>query len=37
MPPERKVAHEIPLFPDSPSQFRGIFRLSQVELQELRL
>ena len=36
MPPERKVAHEIPLLPDSPSQFRGIFRLSQVELQELR-
>ena len=36
MPPERKVAHEIPLLPDSPSQFRGIFRLSQLELQELR-
>jgi hypothetical protein len=37
MPPERKVAHEIPLYPDSPPQFRGIFRLSsQLELQELR-
>ena len=28
--------HEIPLYPDSPPQFRGIFRLSQLELQELR-
>jgi hypothetical protein len=35
-PPERKVVHEIPLYPDSPPQFRGIFRLSQLELQELR-
>ena len=35
-PPERKVVHEIPLYPDSPAQFRGIFRLSQLELQELR-
>ena len=35
-PPERKAVHEIPLHPDSPPQFRGIFRLSQVELQELR-
>src|SRR6266496_212752 len=35
-PPERKVIHEIPLYPDSPAQFRGIFHLSQVELQELR-
>ena len=34
--PERKAIHEIPLHPDSPSQFKGIFRLSQVELQELR-
>ena len=34
-PPKRKVIHEIPLYPDSPPQFRGIFRLSQVELQEL--
>ena len=34
--PERKAVHEIPLHPDSPPQFRGIFRLSQVELQELR-
>ena len=33
---ERKVVHEIPLLPDSPPQFRGIFRLSQVELQEPR-
>ena len=36
MPPERKIVHEIPLHPDSPAQFRGIFHLSQVELQELR-
>ena len=36
IPPERKVIHEIPLYPDSPPQFRGIFRLSQLELQELR-
>ncbi len=36
MPPERKVVHSIPLQPDSAPQFRGIFRLSQVELQELR-
>jgi len=35
-PPERKVTHEIPLLPDSPPQFRGIFRLSQLELHELR-
>ena len=33
---ERKAVHEISLHPDSSSQFRGIFRLSQVELQELR-
>jgi hypothetical protein len=36
MPPERKVVHDIPLHPDSAAQFRGIFRLSQLELQELR-
>jgi hypothetical protein len=36
MPPERKVVHNIPLQPDSAPQFRGIFRLSQMELQELR-
>jgi len=36
MPPEGKVKHEIPIYPDSPSQFRGIFHLSQMELQELR-
>ena len=36
IPPERKAMHEIPLHPDSPPQFREIFRLSQVELQELR-
>ena len=35
-PPERKVVHSIPLQPDSAPQFRGIFRLSQMELQELR-
>src|SRR5579859_5793441 len=36
MPPKRKVVHDIPLYPDSLSQFRGIFHLSQMELQELR-
>jgi len=36
MPPTRKVVHEIPSLPNSSPQFRGIFRLSQVELQELR-
>jgi len=36
MPPTRKVVHEIPLHPESPPQFKGIFRLSPVELQELR-
>jgi len=36
MPPEHKVVHDIPLHPDSALQFRGIFRLSQMELQELR-
>ena len=35
-PPERKVVHEIPMQPDATPQFRGIFRLSQLELQELR-
>jgi hypothetical protein len=28
LPPERKVVCEIPLYPDSPAQFGGIFRLS---------
>src|SRR5271168_4007044 len=36
MPPTRKVVHEIPLHPESSPQFKGIFRLSPVELQELR-
>ena len=36
MAPERKIKHEIPLYPDSPPQFRGIFHLSQMELHELR-
>src|SRR5579862_1049087 len=36
MPPKRKVVHDIPLYPDSLPQFRGIFHLSQMELQELR-
>ena len=35
MPPTRKVVHEIPLHPESSPQFRGIFQLSPVELQEL--
>jgi hypothetical protein len=32
----RKVHHKIPLHPNLPSPFKGIFRLSQAELQELR-
>ena len=35
IPPERKVIHEIPLYPDSTPQFRGMFRLSPLERQEL--
>ena len=35
-PPSRKVEHEIPLYPNLPPPFKGIFRLSQTELQELR-
>jgi len=36
-PPERKVEHRIVLHdPSLPPPFRGIFRLSQIELQELR-
>jgi hypothetical protein len=35
-PPPRKVHHEIPLYPNLPPPFKGIFRLSQAELQELR-
>ena len=30
MPPEWKVVHDIPLYPDTLPQFRGIFHLSQV-------
>src|SRR5437762_1588455 len=36
MPPVRSVDHEIPLKPDMPPPFRGIFRLSQYELRELK-
>ena len=32
----RSVDHEIPLKPDMPPSFRGIFRLSQLELRELK-
>jgi hypothetical protein len=35
IPPERKVIHEIPLYPNSTPQFRGMFRLSPLERQEL--
>jgi len=35
-PPPRKVEHSIPLIPDLPPPFKGIFRLSQAELFELR-
>jgi hypothetical protein len=33
--PPRKVHHEIPLYPDLPPPFKGIFRLSQADLKEL--
>jgi hypothetical protein len=37
MPPPRNVDHQIPLKdPNSAPPFKGIFRLSQLELQELR-
>ena len=36
MPPERSVDHQILLEADLPPFFRGIFRLSQLELQELK-
>jgi hypothetical protein len=36
MSPTRSVDHQIPLKPDMPPPFRGIFRLSQLELYELK-
>jgi hypothetical protein len=36
MPPTRSVDHQIPLKPDMPPPFKGHFRLSQLELQELK-
>ena len=36
LPPTRSVDHQIPLKPDMPPPFRGIYRLSQMELQELK-
>src|SRR5208282_5385801 len=36
MPSTRSVDHEISLKPDMPPPFRGIFRLSQYELRELK-
>ena len=36
MPPTRSMDHQIPLKPDMPPPFRGIFRLSQLELRELK-
>ena len=36
MPPTRTVDHQIPLKADMPPSFKGIFRLSQFELQELK-
>jgi hypothetical protein len=36
LPPTRSVDHQIPLKPDMPPPFRGIYRLSQIELQELK-
>ena len=34
MPPERKVMHEISLYPNSPPHFNETFRRSRVELQD---
>ena len=36
MPPTRSMDHQIPLKPDMPPSFKGIFRLSQLELRELK-
>jgi reverse transcriptase-like protein/integrase-like protein/gag-polyprotein putative aspartyl protease len=36
LPPTRSVDHQIPLKPDMPPPFRGIYRLSHMELQELK-
>ena len=36
MPPTWLMDHEIPLKPDMPPPFKGIFRLSQFELRELK-
>src|SRR4030095_17099405 len=36
MPPTWTVDHQIPLKPDMPPPFKGIFRLSQLELRELK-
>ena len=36
MPLERSMNHEIPLKPNMPPPFKGIFRLSQLELRELK-
>ena len=36
MPPTRSVDHQIPLKPDMPPLFKGIFRLSQLELRDLK-
>jgi hypothetical protein len=36
MPPARSVDHQIPLKPDMPPPFKGIFQLSQFELRELK-
>ena len=36
MPPTRSVDHQIPLKPDMSPPFKGIFRLSQLELRELK-
>jgi hypothetical protein len=36
LPPSRAVDHEIPLLPNLAPPFRGIFRLSQAELDVLK-
>jgi hypothetical protein len=36
LPPEREMAHTIPLEPDGKPPFRPIYRLSPLELQEAK-
>jgi hypothetical protein len=36
LPPQRAIDHQIPIEPDQPPPFKGIFRLSLTELAELK-